>query len=202
MAPMDAALPPTEFGSAVRHRRLALGLTLDGLAVRSGVSRAMLSDVERAAKNPTIRVACQIAEGLACSVSDLINGQPRELPDDAISIQRARERAVLVDPVSGVERHPLSANPRRIGVELVLYILPPGAETGQFPPHQPGTHEHVTVIRGRLIGRIGATEIELASGDSATYSAAVPHGFGNPTAEPCEFLLVVHGRSSPADIRS
>ena len=198
MARMGADIPPGELGAAVRHRRLALGLTLDGLAMRSGVSRAMLSDVERAAKSPTIRVACQIAEGLGCSVSDLLGGQHHQPADDAISILRARDRPVLVDPISGVERQMLSPNPRRVGVELVLYVVPPGAETGEFPPHRPGTSEHVTVMRGQVVGRIGARVIELATGDSAAFPADVPHGFRNPTDEPCEFLLVVRSQSSPA----
>ena len=51
-----------EIGEAIKSRRQGKGLTLDGLAGRSGVSRAMLSEIERGVKNPTIRVVCQIAD--------------------------------------------------------------------------------------------------------------------------------------------
>jgi transcriptional regulator with XRE-family HTH domain len=201
MAGMDADHLSSGLGGAVRQWRLTLGLTLDGLAARSGVSRAMLSDVERGAKSPTIRVLCQIAEGLGCSVSDLLSGPPGDRPNDVVSILRAPDRPVLVDPDSGVERRLLSPNPRRAGVEVVLYVVPPGRETGEFPPHRPGTREHVTVMRGELVGRIGEIEIGLSTGDSAAFPADVPHGFRNPAAEPCEFLLVIDGPRSPGQIR-
>ena len=50
-----------EFGDAVRHRRVALELSLGDLADRCGVSKAMLSEIETGKKNPTLRVACAIA---------------------------------------------------------------------------------------------------------------------------------------------
>ncbi len=191
MSIMDADHPSAGLGAAVRRRRLALDLTLDGLATRSGVSRAMLSDVERGAKSPTIRVACQIAGGLGCSVSDLLGGPPAEHGEDAVSVVRERDRQVLVDPVSGVERHVLSPSSRRRGIEVVWYVVPPGKETGEFPPHQLGTREHITVVRGRLEGRIGDGEVRLTVGDSAAFPADIPHGFRNRGTEPCEFLLVI-----------
>ncbi len=55
---------------------VALSLTLEALAERAGVSRAMISDIERDVKNPTIKVLSQIAEGLKCTVSSLLGEQP------------------------------------------------------------------------------------------------------------------------------
>jgi len=193
---MDRDDPSADLGPAVRRRRRGLGLTLQELADRSGVSRAMLSDVERGAKNPTIRVACQIAEALGCSVSDLLSGAPAAPEEGRISVVRGRERRVLVDPVSGVERHLLSPGPGD-GIEVVWYVVPAGAETGTFPPHRSGTREHVVVVRGRIEGRIGGDVVGLGPGDAAAFPADVPHGFRNPAAEPCEFLLVIDRGSPP-----
>ncbi len=75
-----------QLGQNIRQRRKELGLTLDALSERSGVSRAMISEIERSCKNPTINVLVQIANGLGCTVSTLIeeafagsNGRPAQL---------------------------------------------------------------------------------------------------------------------------
>jgi transcriptional regulator with XRE-family HTH domain len=64
-----------ELGNNIRARRTEHGMTLDALAEKSHVSRAMLSDIERDAKSPTIRVITQIAAGLGCTISELL-GEP------------------------------------------------------------------------------------------------------------------------------
>ena len=64
---------PADLGSNVRRRRLARGLTLDQLACASGVSPTMLSEVERSVKNPTVKLAYQVARALGCSLSDVLD---------------------------------------------------------------------------------------------------------------------------------
>src|SRR4051812_33336787 len=105
-----------ELGQAIRDRRGALELTLEALAARAQVSRAMLSAIERGARNPTIKVLCQIAEGLHCSVSQLIGEQVAAEPDD-LTVVRTGERRRLIDPQSGVERHGLAPSFLRRGIE-------------------------------------------------------------------------------------
>lgn len=178
-----------EVGGEVRGRRAALGLTLDGLAARSGVSRAMLSEIERGAKNPTIRVVAQIAEGLGCSVSALL-GEPGPVAGE-VEIVRAAERRSLVDPRSGVGRHELSPALLRHGLEVLWYDLPAGAGTGEFPPHRAGVEEQLTVVRGGLDCRIGDRRLSLAGGDSVWFRADVGHEFRNPGEEPCAYVLLI-----------
>lgn len=173
----------------IRSRRAALGLTLDGLAERSGVSRAMLSEIERGTKNPTIRVVAQIAEGLACTVSALL-GEPTPAAGELVVV-RAGERATLLDPASGVARAQLAPPLLRRGLEVLWYDLPPGEETGEFPPHRPGVEEHLTLLRGALDCRIGNRRLALATGDALWFRADVPHGFRNPGREPCAYLLLI-----------
>ncbi|CAA9452388.1 MAG: Transcriptional regulator, Xre-family with cupin domain, partial [uncultured Rubrobacteraceae bacterium] len=53
------------------------GLTLEELAGRSGVSRAMISKLERGEKNPTLVVAAKVAEGLGITLSQLMGIEER-----------------------------------------------------------------------------------------------------------------------------
>src|SRR5688500_12981152 len=140
-----------EVGQAVRRRRREAGLSLEELAERSGVSATMLSEVERGLKNPTVRLAWQVARALACSLSDLIEDEPAPGP----AILRAARRKSLVDPGSGVERHGWSGEFRRRGLELVAYVLPPGASAGEMAPNRAGVLEWVGVTRGTLVLVLG-----------------------------------------------
>jgi transcriptional regulator with XRE-family HTH domain len=180
---------------AVRARRRQLGLTLQTLAKRSGVSVAMLSEVERGRKSPTIRIACQIAEGLECTISDLLEVPP----PPAILVQRRTERPRLVERKSRIERHVMAAPLRTHGIEVVWYVVPPRSRSGSLPPHRPGVLAHCTIVSGSLESRAGAERILLRKGDSMTYNADLPHAFRNPGQSVCEFFLVIDASQAPVN---
>jgi len=177
----------SSFAGTVARRRREAGLTLEDLSRSSGVSRTMLSEVERGQKSPTIRVACQIAEGLGCTVSELL-GEPAEAH---VTILRRRDRNKFTDPSSGVERHVLSTSLAARSLEVVWYVIPAGRATGEFPPHRPGVVEHVTVVSGKVEVRIGQERLVLSAGDSATYPADVTHQFRALVRRKCEILLLI-----------
>lgn len=180
-----------ELGETIRTRRVRLGFTLDDLAARAGVSRAMLSETERGVKTPSIRVVCQIASGLGCTVSDLLN---ETAPRGGVSVTRRDERRVLVDPQTGVERHLLSPAFQQRGIEVLWYVIPPSSETGAFPPHRRGVVEHITVLAGQLHCSLHKQEVWLAVGDSISFPADVEHAFRNPGTTPCCYLLIIDSR--------
>lgn len=182
-----------ELGDEIKARRARLGLTLDGLAERCGVSRAMLSEIERGTKNPTIRVLGQIAEGLGASVSALIGEGPPQAAR-APAIVRAAERPTLVDPRSGATRQLLAPEYVRHGVEVLWCTLPPGAATGTLPAQRPGTVEQITVVRGALRCRLDGEDALLAAGDAIFFRADLPRAFANPGADPCDYLLISDSR--------
>src|SRR5215207_2467660 len=91
-------------GERVRELRRERGLTLEALAERSGVSRAMISKVERGEKNPTLVVAAKVAEGLGVSLSQLVGFDERR---EVIVVPRGRQM-VMRDSRTGFERRLLS----------------------------------------------------------------------------------------------
>lgn len=182
--------PGADLGSSIRVRRAGLGLSLEALEGRSGISRAMLSAVERGAKNPTIKVVCQIAEALGCTVSALL-GEPEHDVPDVIEVVREGEQAVLIDPQTGSERRLLAPAFVQHGIEILRYTIPAGSSTGTFPPHRRGVYEHVTVMTGSLACCLGEKSIDLAAGDSVSFPADVGHTFHNPGDEPVQYFLVI-----------
>src|SRR5437762_1695322 len=122
-----------ELGANIRALRTEQGLTLEALAEKSGVSRAMLSDIERDAKSPTIRIMSQIALGLGCPVSQLLGEQPSQPPKPAVQVVRRKERQVTVEPRTDAERHLLAPSFVRRGIEVLWYAIPPNSRTVLAP---------------------------------------------------------------------
>ncbi len=176
------------FGERVRVLRERASFTLDELSQRSGVSRAMLSKVERGEKSPTIGIATAIARALNTSLTFLTNGEEERR---AVAVVKRRERHVFKDAETGFERHLLSPPIAGNSTELLYHMLPPGTSTGVLAPYPTGTEKHVVVVGGVLVVAIKEREITLETGDSLFFEADVEHAFENRSKRPCEYYLVV-----------
>lgn len=191
-----------EFGEAVRNRRHALDLSLSDLADGTGVSKAMLSEIETGKKNPTLRIACAIATGLGCQISDLLDVPP-EVRFEKLDETR---RKVLVDPSNGVERHLLAPPMVQHGIQVLMFMFPPGSEV-YWNSDGFGVIEHVTCLEGEIRIELedGEESIDLARYESANFSADADHRFVNPSAEtPARILVVLDSsqRGKPAVMRT
>jgi transcriptional regulator with XRE-family HTH domain len=174
-----------DVGTQIRSRRKQQGLTLEGLAQRSGVSTAMLSEVERSVKNPTVKLAWQIARALGCSLTALLDE-----PGAPTTLVRAADRRTLIDPDTGVQRHGVSSTLLSGGLEVATYVLPVGASSGAMPANRAGVAEHVLVVRGNLGLRIGDAETVLGPGDHITYGPQAVVEYLNRGASDTEFVLL------------
>jgi transcriptional regulator with XRE-family HTH domain len=180
----------TMVGPRVKALREAMGLSLRDLAVRSGVSAPMLSQVERGATSPTLSVAGKIAGGLELRLSQLL----RLDEDGAVTITRARDgRPSGGDPRAGHRYEVLT--PPRPGqrAELSRHELAPGGATGTAddpPMHEPGTRETALVEAGRVILYCDGEPHTLQEGDCVTFDADLPHHFENPGPDHARFLAV------------
>jgi transcriptional regulator with XRE-family HTH domain len=179
-------------GERVRALRWERGLTLDVLAGRSGVSRAMISKLERGEKNPTLVVAAKVAEGLGVSLSQLVGVEERR---EIVVVPRER-RMVVRDPDTGFERQLLSPSFGGRGIEFINNVVPWGSSSGEFPPHRRGVEEYVVVERGRLRAILGGEEYLLEEGDALYFEADVPHRFDNAGEGECSYYLVIDSKGS------
>jgi transcriptional regulator with XRE-family HTH domain len=180
-----------QLGERVRALRRERGWTLEFLAERSGVSRAMISKLERGEKNPTLVVAARVAEGLGVSLSQLVGIEARR---EIVVVPKER-RMVMRDPETGFERQLLSPS---FGGELefIRNVVPEGSTSGEFPPHRRGVEEYVVVEKGRLRAILGSEEHVLEEGDAAYFEADVAHRFDNAGVGECSYYLVIDSRGS------
>jgi mannose-6-phosphate isomerase-like protein (cupin superfamily) len=165
---------------------------LDVLAERSGVSRAMISKLERGEKYPTLVVAAKVAAGLEMSLSQLFGVEERR---KVVVVPRDR-RMVMRDPVTGFERQLLSPSFGGRGIEFLRNVVPEDSTSGDFPPHRRGVEEYVVVERGRLRAVLGGEEYLLEEGDALYFEADVAHRFENAGEGGCSYYLIIDSKGS------
>jgi transcriptional regulator with XRE-family HTH domain len=172
-------------GDNLRRRRKARNLSLDELAVASGVSRAALSQIETSKGNPTVGVLWKIAVGLGIPFAELI-GETR----GGVGVLRRVESQVLRSADGKMESRPLTPAGSAPGVEIYELRLQPRA-THASEAHAPGTREILVVLMGQLKLRVDSEVYDLGQGDSVSFSADKAHAYENPGAVEARYHDVI-----------
>lgn len=169
----------------LRSKRL---LSLDGLARASGVSRAMLAQIESGRSVPSIKVLCKIAKGLRVSVAAFLEHRECE----GVTLMPARESKRLVSASGAFVSRALYPYDTARQVEFYeLRIRPLGEEYSEG--HGPGVEENLVVAQGALEISVNDQRYLLSTGDSITFYADQPHRYRNPVdSEAVAFLVVTH----------
>ena len=160
--------------------------TLDQFADQSGVSRSMLSQIERGKANPTLAVACRIAQALNISISELVE-EPWTQP--AIEVIRGNDPAqIMRDDDNGYVQ--MLSPPSAETTEFYRLTLPPAAQLNS-KPHFRGTREILTVHQGRVEVISGNDSAQLNEGDTAYYQADQNHLIINRSDRPCTLYMII-----------
>jgi len=175
-----APVPPPEaitqhFGTRVRQLRGGHGWSLEELAAASGVSRSMLSQIEREKVNPTLAVTLRIAHAFGIGLGELL-----EMPQasSSVNIIRAADRTYHYRSDRYCRIRTLSPLNLEKDVEFYEVQLQPGGAL-RSAPHFEGTREFLTVQKGVVDLESGEDRETLHPGDSASYRADVAHSIIN-----------------------
>ena len=171
----------------VRRRRKERGLSLEQLGTLAGVSRSMISKIERAEAVPSTTVLSRLAEALGVTFSRLMT----PAGEREVLLIPASRQPVLRDEESGFMRRCLSPVLPGRGIDWVLNTLPPNGSTGEFVAHRRGVSEYIFVLKGRLRATVGERSIVVEEGDSLYFEADAGHAFANLGAEACQYFLVI-----------
>ncbi|MEZ6123157.1 MAG: XRE family transcriptional regulator [Planctomycetaceae bacterium] len=173
----------------IRDLRSDSGWSLEMLSQASGVSRSMLSQIEREQANPTLAVTVKIASAFGLSVGDLVQGSHVV---SSISVIRGSDRRHLFREDEDCTIRTLSPLNLEKDVEFYELKLPAG-RTLKSAAHFDGTREFLTVQRGSVEVTSGAETVQLNKGDSAGYRADVTHQIRNThRSESVVFLVVIY----------
>jgi transcriptional regulator with XRE-family HTH domain len=176
----------SRIASRVGALRAAHGLSLDALAARCGVSRSMISLIERAQASPTAAVLEKLAAGLGVSLASLFEA-PAEAPQPLI---RRGEQPVWRDPESGYQRRNVS--PAGTPLQIVEVEFPAGARValeGSF--REPPLHQQIWVLKGSIELSRGARVDHLEAGDCLAMEMGEPIVFRNTTSSAARYAVVI-----------
>lgn len=186
--PGSAANAPPEVGASLQKLRQARGLTLEDLSRMAGVSKSMLSQIEREKANPTIAITWRLANALGVGIGELLSNQAQEV--ESIRLLEAHETPTLPGNHAGYCLRILG--PMELAGKFEWYELQLAAK-GELVsnPHDPGTWEHLTVLSGNLELEVGGQVKKLKPGGTARYPADQAHAIRNSSKSEARALLVV-----------
>jgi transcriptional regulator with XRE-family HTH domain len=172
----------------LRAARKARGLSLDAVAGLSGVSRSMVSQIERGESSPTVATLWNLTQALGVDFAGLLEAQT----DPWIEVTRATAAPIMTGHGRGVRIRILSPA-ETVGQHEVydLEFQTNGCLTSA--PHSKGCREHLTVISGQLRVASGAEVVEIGTGDTARYFADRPHEIREVGQDPARAILIVQG---------
>ena len=186
-APATSNAPP-EVGAALQRLRLARGLTLEDLSRIAGVSKSMLSQIEREKANPTIAITWRLANALGVAIGELLSESGKSV--ETIRVLDAHETPTLPGAHAGYTMRILGPMELAGKYEWYELTLAAGGELVS-QAHDPGTTEHLTVLHGAMELEVGGSKKRIKMGGTARYPGDLDHAIRNAGKTEAKALLVV-----------
>ena len=184
----NPANTPPEVGATLQKMRLERGLTLEDLSRTAGVSKSMLSQIEREKANPTIAVAWRLANALGVSMAELLSSEAPQR--DAIRLLEAHETPTLPGEHAGYVLRILG--PMELAGKYEWYELSLSAGGALVSTsHDPGAVEHLSVLQGSIEVEVEGLRKKVKVGATARYEADKNHAIRNIGKTEAKALLVV-----------
>jgi len=185
-----AADGPPVIGARLQALRLSRKLSLDELSRRAGVSKSMLSQVERNQANPTIAVLWRLANALEVHLADFLSVAMEKTTSPPIVLVADHAVPVIRSPDGKCELKILGPIELAGRLEWYRLTIQPGG-TLVSAPHEHGAKEHLSVLAGQVMVQSAEAEQKVRPGETARYPVDVQHALTNPGKGVATALLVV-----------
>lgn len=161
----------------LKKNRKNLGWSLSKAALETGVSKAMLGQIERSESSPTIATLWKIARGFHLPLTTFFEQKPA--PHDFIKFR------------DGIRFKTLFAYDPKLGSEMFVHYLDPH-QSHQSEAHESGVQEDIVVLTGEIEILTNGQWQRLKVGETLRFAADQPHGYRNPTDEMATFHNIMH----------
>jgi transcriptional regulator with XRE-family HTH domain len=180
----------------VRELRAAQSFSLDTLADRSGVSRSMISRVERGESSPTAVVLEKLAAGLNVPLASLFDAPAAADATPAGPVHRRADQTEWQDPASGYRRRNVSPPAVPQPMQIVEVHFPASARVAfESGSRQMRVHQQVWMLEGAMDITLGKERHQLRAGDCLAMQLDRPTLFHNPTRKPARYAVVIASES-------
>ena len=196
-APKD--LHEHRFGETVKGFRLRGGLSLRDLAVRTGLSVGMLSQLERNVTSPSLKTLTKLRIGLGVPLSALLEDEgDAPGPDAQHSLVRRKLSRPTLDIGDGVLKVLLSPATAS-NLQVMMLVVTPGGGTGATVVGVPGEKAAI-VLKGTLDVTVADEAYTLQEGDTIQFDAELPHSFSNPGQAEAQIMWIIGQRPAERHI--
>jgi transcriptional regulator with XRE-family HTH domain len=176
----------------VRELRAARALSLDALAGQSGVSRSMISLVERGESRPTAVVLEKLAAGLGVTLASLFDAPAAAARAPAGPVSRREDQPQWRDPASGYLRRNVSPPGVPQPMRIVEVHFPPGGRVAfENAGRDARVHQQIWVLEGTMDVTLGDERYRLREGDCLAMQLDGPTMFHNPARKPARYAVVI-----------
>jgi transcriptional regulator with XRE-family HTH domain len=173
--------------SRVNTLRSESGLSLEALAEKSGVSKSLISLLERAETSATAVVLDRIAAALGCTLTAFFEHD--ETPPNPLS-KRATQ-STWRDPESGYVRRMLSQPHFDSPIDLIEVTFPAGARVAYAPTHGRDLHQQIWIVSGAMNIQVGDATFSLAVGDCLATKVGEPIVYTNPHSKDARYIVAL-----------
>lgn len=177
------------FGKRLKQLRTEQSLTMQNLSDKSGVSKSMISKIEREEVQPTLDVAVKLAQALGKTLTEVLHESAEQRQ---IIYIKEEDQPIWLDQTSKASRRIISPVFEGLKVESIIFSLPPLTSLGRFPPNP--AKRLLYMLEGHIRVIIEPDIYELEKGDSFYFQANVPYEVLNSGAQVASYLMVVHHR--------
>ncbi|GIP32192.1 helix-turn-helix domain-containing protein [Paenibacillus sp. J2TS4] len=166
--------------------RKARSLSLERVSELTGVSKAMLGQIERGDSNPTISVLWKIVNGLHISFTSLI-----EESEPSVSITRLEDLSPFMEAEGSFRSYPLIPYNQRKRFEVFIVEMEAGC-THESEPHNEGVEESIYVIQGELQVTIQNEVYNVKQESAIQFQGDLPHIYHNPVDQKTKFYALIY----------
>ncbi|HWD14103.1 XRE family transcriptional regulator [Pseudochrobactrum sp. sp1633] len=186
---MKQQLTPPEIGPRLQALRKERKLTLADLSVMAGVSRSILSEIERGNANPTYGTLWHLTQALGVNLDCLMGGVTNERTDQ-IHLLPGNLTPTIRSPDGTCTLQILAPASMIALIEWYLLNFDLNGKL-ESEAHSPGTMEHLHCLEGEIHVSNTASQTVVRAGETARYSAEVPHCLTSIGSQPAKAFLVV-----------
>jgi transcriptional regulator with XRE-family HTH domain len=173
-------------GARLKHERVRRGLSLRGLAERSGFSASFLSQVELDQASPSLASLGRLAHALGVSLASLVADSEATAGPNVL---RSADRRLLRSEWSKATVSSLIPGGVDTGTSVLLIEMDVGGCSGN-PGHAQAGRELAYCIKGQVRLQLGAEDLRLTEGDCASYDVAAGPQWTNVGRGRCQLLIV------------
>lgn len=177
-----------KISATLKDLRNQRGWSLDAASQKTGVSKAMLGQIERGESSPTIVTLWKIASGFDVSFSSFVEDVQ---PNQADLIHRKQALKQMHQQDDKIRVMPIFVYDECLDFEVFIIELLPGCEH-LSPPHQKGVVEHVIVASGEMEVFINSAWHLVKQHEGLRFNADKPHGYRNTSSTVAVFHDMIH----------